>query len=115
MTYWISTVFTATYLLWSAYGYLFSENVIAGVEKLGFPSFFRIELAILKIVAVVIILIPGIPMLAKDWAYAGIALFYLTAIVAHIAHKDPFVITIINVILLIVLVVSYVCLLKQSN
>ena len=106
--YWTTTLITSIYLLWSAYGYLFSQTMIEGIEKLGFPNFFRVELAVLKIIAVAVLLIPQIPVHYKDWAYVGIALFYLTAIIAHFAHKDPIAINLINVVLLGILIVSNV-------
>ncbi|MFS4494617.1 DoxX family protein [Maribacter sp. 2308TA10-17] len=112
--YWASTGLLSLFLLWSAYGYLFSKPMIDGVKELGFPDHFRIQLAILKVIAVVIILIPQIPLQVKDWAYAGIALFLLTAIVAHTAHKDPFFITVINLTLVALLIVSNIYLRKLS-
>ena len=111
--YWITTLLTSLYLIWSAYGFLFSKAVIQGVEQLGFPGYFRIQLAILKIIAVFVILIPPISVAYKDWAYVGIGLFYLTGIVAHFAHKDPIAINLINFLLFILLVVSNVYLKKM--
>lgn len=105
--YWISTGVLSLFLLWSSYSYIFSKATIDGVRDLGFPDHFRIQLAILKVVAVLIILIPQIPVQLKEWGYAGIALFFITAIVAHTAHKDPFFITLINLVLIGILLISY--------
>ncbi|GAB1856426.1 hypothetical protein MHTCC0001_12610 [Flavobacteriaceae bacterium MHTCC 0001] len=115
ITYWITTIITALYLLWSAYGYLFSKTMIEGIEKLGFPNFFRVELAVLKIIAVFILTIPQIPLQIKDWAYVGIGLFYLTALIAHFAHKDPIIINMINIILFGVLIISNIYLRKLTG
>jgi hypothetical protein len=104
--YWSSTIILSAYLLLSAYTYFFNKNTIEGIKALGFPDFFRIELAVLKIVAAIILLLPIVPFQIKQWAYAGAALFLVTAIVAHIAHKDSVAITIINLLLLAILVVS---------
>jgi hypothetical protein len=113
--YWISTSLISVYLLLSAYSYFFSKSTIEGVRELGFPDFFRIELAILKIIAVLVLLIPSVPIQLKEWAYAGIGLFLLTAIVAHIAHKDHFGITLINLLFLVILIWSNYSLLKLSG
>lgn len=43
----------------------------------------------------------------KEWAYAGVALFLLTAIIAHHVHGDPVVLNLINVVILGGLAVSY--------
>lgn len=112
--YWFTTGITAFYLLWSSFGYLFSKQVIEGIEKLGFPNFFRIQLAILKMIAILILLIPQIPIQIKDWAYVGVGLFYLTAIIAHFVHKDPIMINSINIILFGLLIVSNIYLHKLA-
>lgn len=104
--YWISTIFISVCLLVSAFTYFFHKNTIEGVKALGFPDFFRIQLAVLKITAVLVLLVPAIPLQFKEWAYAGVGLFLLTAIVAHIAHKDPIGITVINLALFAALVIS---------
>lgn len=113
--YWSTTVILSIFLLWSAYTYLFSKTTIEGVKALGFPDFFRIQLAILKLLAVVIILAPIVPLQIKEWTYAGIGLFFVTAIVAHTAHKDPIIITVINLVLMLIMYVSYVYLHKLNS
>lgn len=114
-TYWSTTIMLSLFLLWSAYTYLFSKSTIDGVRALGFPDHFRIQLAILKLIAVVIILVPQIPIQYKDWAYVGITLFFITAIVAHTAHKDPFFITVINLVLIGILITSKIYLYKLTK
>lgn len=104
--YWSSTIALALFLVWSALTYLFKTEAIEGVRALGFPDYFRLQLAVLKLLAVVILLIPATPLLIKDWAYAGIGLFFITAIVAHWAHKDPLVINLINLAMLVILALS---------
>ncbi len=106
MLYWITTVLISAYLLLSAGTYLFSEATIAGVRDLGFPDFFRIQLAVLKITAAIVLLAPTTNLMIKDWAYAGTGLFIITAIVAHQAHKDPIWLNLINLVLFALLIVS---------
>lgn len=113
MTYWISTLLIGLVLSLSAASYLFHGPTIQGVRELGFPDFFRIELALLKIIAVIVLLLPSIPIPIKEWAYAGTALFFLTAIVAHIAHKDSIWIFSLNIIFVIALGVSRYSLLRN--
>lgn len=106
--YWTTTILISVFLLWSAYSYLYSKPTIQGVRDLGFPDFFRIQLAIMKVLAVIVLLLPMVPLRFKEWAYVGAGLFFVTAIVAHVAHKDPVVISLINVLLVGLLVASYV-------
>lgn len=106
--YWATTGILSLFLLWSSYTYIFSKVTIEGIRDLGFPDHFRLQLAVLKVIAVIVLLIPQIPIPQKEWAYVGIGLFFITAIVAHTAHKDPFFITLINLVLLEILIVSNV-------
>ncbi|GAA3612224.1 DoxX family protein [Flavivirga amylovorans] len=110
--YWTSTSLVSLMLILSSYTYLFNKSTIEGIRELGFPDFFRIELAILKIVGVIILLLPSIPIQIKEWSYAGIGLFFITAIVAHTAHRDSIILTIINLIFIGLLIVSNIYLHK---
>lgn len=110
--YWASTVLISIFLILSAYSYLFNKSTIEGVKDLGFPDFFRIQLAVLKIIAVFMLLIPVIPIQIKEWTYAGVGLFLITAIIAHLKHRDSIGITIILVILFAILCLSNIYLNK---
>ena len=110
--YWTSTLLLSAILLWSAIAYLTNKEMIEGVKSLGFPDFFRIQLAVLKILAVVVLLVPQVPLQVKEWGYAGVGLFFITAIVAHIAHKDGWGITVLNLVFMAVLITSNIYLHK---
>jgi len=110
--YWVSTTLVSAMLILSALSYFFHQNTIDGVRELGFPDFFRIQLAVLKLIAIVVLLLPFFSLQVKEWAYVGVALFYITAIVAHSAHKDPIAINLINLFFLILLIVSNIYLQK---
>lgn len=106
MLYWISTGLVCAMLAASALAYVFHGPTIEGMRELGFPNHFRIELAVLKLLAVPVLLLPQVPLQAKEWAYAGVALFLVTSIVAHTAHGDLWVLSAINVFLLILVLMS---------
>jgi len=106
--YWISTSLISLMLLWSAYTYIFTQSVIEGVKELGFPNFFRIQLAVLKLLAVFVLMLPIFSLQMKEWAYAGVGLFFLTALVAHISHQDSWGISVFLLVLLALLAVSNV-------
>lgn len=105
--YWISTIIICVFLLISSYTYLFHKSTIEGVKKLGFPMFFITQLAILKIIAVFFILSPNLQLPIKEWSYAGVMLFFITALVAHIVHKDSIAISIMLILLMFILATSY--------
>jgi len=104
--YWTSTVLISLFLVLSSYSYIFSKETIDGIRDLGFPDFFRVQLAILKIIAVLLLVIPVVPVQLKEWAYAGVGLFLITAFVAHLKHKDSIGILFLLVFLFTVLVIS---------
>lgn len=104
--YWSSTLVISAFLLLSSYTYLFSKSTIDGIKELGFPDFFRVELAVLKFIAAVLLLLPFVSSQIKEWTYAGVALFLLTAMIAHIKHKDSIFIFILLFVLMGVLFIS---------
>lgn len=104
--YWSSTLIISAFLFISSYSYVFSKSTIQGIKALGFPDFFRIELAILKLLAAIILLIPFASLQLKEWIYAGVGLFLITALVAHIKHKDSIFIMLLLIMLMGILVIS---------
>lgn len=106
MIYWVSTVLLSTILFVSALSYMLHQGSIDGVRELGFPHYFRIQLSVMKLTAAIILITPFFPPVVKEWAYIGAALFFITAIVAHFAHGDPWFLNAINGLFLIVLFTS---------
>ena len=113
--YWSSTALVSAMVLLSAFTYFFHEPTIKGVRALGFPDFFRIQLAILKLIGATVLLLPHVPLPVKEWAYAGIGLFFITAIVAHTAHGDSIVLSLISVVFFALLVVSNLALHQRQG
>ena len=54
---------------------------------LGFPAYFREELAWAKLLGVVLLLAP-VPARLKEWAYAGFAIDLASALIAHLSVGD---------------------------
>jgi hypothetical protein len=113
ITYWITTAIVALMMLFSAYMYLNAPMVQQSFHRLGFPDYLRVELAIAKIIGVVLLLIPVARV--KEWAYAGFAITFISAFVAHTESGDPSSIRIMPVIFLILLAVSYYTYYKRSH
>lgn len=103
---WKATVVLSILLCISALSYLFHSETIAGIEELGFPSSFRIQLSIMKLVAVVVLLAPKAPKIFKHWALGGTFCFIVTAMVAHIVHGDPLMITVFLILAMVLTAVS---------
>lgn len=114
ITYWITTGIVALMMSYSAYAYLTQPAMVQGFQHLGFPGYFRVELAIAKIIGVVLLLAP-ISSRLKEWAYAGFAFTFVSAFIAHTASGDPVAARVMPLVLLMLLTVSYVAYYKQQQ
>jgi DoxX-like family len=113
--YWAATGIIASMMVLSAYSYISKPEMEAAFKHLGFPDYFRVELAIAKILGALVIIIPAIPVKIKEWAYAGFAITFISATIAHIKSGDPTAMAIMPLVLLIVLVISNIYLYKKNQ
>lgn len=104
--YWILTSIVALMMLFSTYAYLSDPKIAQAFIHLGFPAYFRIELAIAKAIGALVLLLPVAARL-KEWAYAGFAITFISAFIAHSASGDPGSVRIMPVIFLLLLIGSY--------
>ncbi len=104
--YWITTSIVALMMIYSTYAYLTQPAIAQGFTHLGFPPYFRVELAIAKLIGAIVLLTP-LSSKIKDWAYAGFTITFVSAFIAHSASGDPVSVRIMPVIFLILLAVSY--------
>ena len=107
IVYWGSTTVFSLMMVFSAYQYLTSPEMEGAFTHLGFPAYFRVELAIAKFLGAAALLLPVSARL-KEWAYAGFTFNLISAVVAHAALGDPAKYTLMPVVFLAVLSVSYV-------
>jgi uncharacterized membrane protein YphA (DoxX/SURF4 family) len=107
ITYWISTSIIALMMLYSTYAYLTQPAVAAAFKHVGYPDYFRVELAIAKLLGAVFLLIPGAARI-KEWAYAGFLFTFISAFIAHTASGDPVVNRVMPLVFLAFLAVSYI-------
>lgn len=106
--YWASTGIIAAMMLFSGISYLTNEELKAAISGLGFPDFFRVELAIAKIIGAIVLVIPTLPLVVRQFAYFGFALTFLSAFLAHVSVNDPVSATVAPIVFLGILAVSYV-------
>ena len=85
--FWIPTALFCLQMSFTAYAQLRLPQVAAAFTHLGFPSYFRVELSLAKLVGVALLLAPVPPRL-KEWAYAGFAIDIASAVIAHVAVGD---------------------------
>ena len=106
--YWATTGFVSVMMLFSAYSYLTNEEIKGAFVHLGFPGYFRVELALAKIVGAVLLLLPIKNGLLKDAAYVGFTITFISAFVAHVSSGDPVPVATAPLVFLGILIVSYI-------
>ena len=87
IVYWVVTALFCLQMSFTVYAQLRVPQVAAEFTHLGFPAYFRVELAWAKLIGVVLILVPVSKRL-EEWAYAGFAINLASALVAHLAVGD---------------------------
>ncbi|MCB9806453.1 DoxX family protein [Candidatus Peribacteria bacterium] len=82
ITFWISTVLVAFFTIPSA----FMIDLPSSIEMFGHlgvgAKWFRWELEIAKTIAGVVLLLPMIKGRIKEWAYVGLGIDFLSAVIA---------------------------------
>ena len=85
--FWTVTALFCLQIGFTAYAQLALPQVAEAFTRLGFPDYFRVELAWAKLLGVVLLLAP-VPARLKEWAYAGFAITLGSALIAHFAVGD---------------------------
>lgn len=104
--YWTLTAIIAIMMIMSAYAYFTNDHVKDTFTHLGFPDYFRIELAVAKIAGALVLLLP-VSRMVKEWAYAGFAINFVSGFIAHAASGDPFTEWVGSLVFLTLLAASY--------
>ena len=105
--YWTSTILISVFMTYSAYSYLTDPAIAEGFRYMGFPSYFRVELAFAKFIGAIVLLLP-LTRKIKEWAYAGFAIVFISAFISHSVSGHPLPATLMPLIFLALLVVSYI-------
>jgi hypothetical protein len=85
--FWTVTALFCLQIGFTAVAQLSLPQVAEAFTRLGFPAYFRVELAVAKILGVVLLLAP-VPARLKEWAYAGFAITLGSALIAHLSVGD---------------------------
>lgn len=114
ITYWILTAIVALMMYYSAFAYLTTPEMAGAFKHLGYPDYFRIELAIAKFIGATLLLVP-VAARVKEWTYSGFIIVFVSAIIAHTCSGDPVNYRIMPLIFLALLVGSYITYHKVQN
>jgi hypothetical protein len=112
--YWTATGLLALMMVLTAYSYLTSNDMRLAFQHLGYPDYFRVELAIAKLGGAALLLAP-VSRTVKEWTYAGFAITFIAAFIAHMASGDPVVSRVMPFVFLAVLGISYYMYRKINN
>ena len=112
--YWIATSLVALSGLMAGIMYFASPFIAKEFKHLGFPDYFRIELATAKILGSFGIILPMFSGRIKEWAYAGFAIAFVSATTAHISVEGLSA-AVSPLISLLFLVISYVYFTKLNK
>ena len=82
--FWTATALFCLQIGFTAYAQLSLPQVAEAFTRLGFPDYFRVELAWAKLLGIVLLLAP-VPARLKEWAYAGFAITLGSALIAHVS------------------------------
>lgn len=104
--YWATTGLLSAVMLMNAYLYFTDPKMVEAFKHLGFPDFFRVELAIAKIIGIIVLLVPVFSSKIKEWAYAGFGITFISAALAHYLLNDPTERIIIPLVFLALLIIS---------
>lgn len=106
--YWSASILFSVWMLANAYAYLTSDKAKQLCDHFGFPDYFRIELAVAKIMGVIVVLIPTIKSRWKEWAYAGFVITMISGFVAHLASGDSLLSASSAILALALVLTSYI-------
>ena len=106
--YWISTGLFSLIMLVIVSGYLTSGQLKAAFSNLGFPEYFRTELAVAKFAGVIGLLLPMVKGRVKEWLYAGFTITLCSGFITHYAASQAAGALILPSIMLAILIVSYI-------
>ena len=106
IAYWGSTAIAAASLLMAATYLSGSEQVVSGFAKAGYPQHLRIVLGIVKPIAGIVLLVPGLALL-KEWAYAGVTFAWVMAFISAYTSGEKPQTWILPIVLLVLGAVSY--------
>jgi hypothetical protein len=105
--YWISTIWLALGMVSTGVVQLLKmKEEVEKIALLGYPRYFLTIIGVWKILGVVAVLVPKLPLL-KEWAYAGFFFAMSGAVFSHLAVGDGVKEFFGPVLLLVLTVVSW--------
>jgi len=106
IVYWISTGLLALFILPGIF-FINSPMAQEGTKHLGLPNWFRLELGIGSFIGGLLILLPFVGKRLKEWAYVGLGIVYISALIAHLAVDGIIAMSFTPLVTFAFLLISY--------
>ena len=116
--YWLTTGAVCAVMAFSAVNFNLKEPLgpmKGAFTHLGYPSYFRIELTTAKVLGVLALLVPGVPLTVKEFAYFGFGITLVSASIAHFSVGDAALFVIDPLLFLSALIASYALFLDRTG
>ncbi len=105
--YWVATLWLSLGMVSTGIVQLIPlDEEVEKMAQLGYPLYFPTIIGAWKLLGVIAVLIPKLP-IAKEWAYAGFAFLMSGAIFSHLAVNDGLIEYFGATLLLVLTVVSW--------
>ncbi|HXB08910.1 MAG TPA: DoxX family protein [Puia sp.] len=105
--YWIATLWASLGLVSTGLVQVFNlKNKPGFMVHLAYPDYFLTIIGVWKILGVVALLVPKLPLL-KEWAYAGLFFLMTGAVFSHLAVRDGIAEMFPSLLLLTLIFVSW--------
>lgn len=105
LAYWIAIGAFSLMMAASAISYLSrSAPVVETFHHLGYPDYFLTLMGVAKLLGVVGLLAPRVPLVVREWAYAGFGITFVSAAISHSASGDSVVRVVVPLVALALLV-----------
>jgi hypothetical protein len=94
LIYLITTGLVLAVMVFSIINFIFNDHFPfpngpeGAFVHLGFPTYFKVELTLAKILGVLALVIPAVPFKVKEFAYFGFAITLASASISHFGRGD---------------------------
>ncbi|MBA4053887.1 MAG: DoxX family protein [Marivirga sp.] len=108
--YWTSTGIVSVVMGFSIINFTFFDYYPypeGAFTHVGLPNYFKIELTVAKVLGLLALLLPNVPVKIREFAYVGFAITLFSASIAHYASGDGIMNIIDPLLFLSALIVSY--------
>jgi DoxX-like family len=89
IAYWLVLGLFLLMMTGSALAYLTgSKQMVDAFRHLGYPEYFRTMLGVAKLLGVLALVLPRVPVAVREWAYAGFGITMIAAVLSHMSSGE---------------------------